>query len=183
MQITQTIEETRTAISAAKAESKRVGFVPTMGFLHEGHLSLVRRSVAENDRTLVSIFVNPTQFDANADLAAYPRTLDADLDLLEKKLAETFTSERRRTADEFATKIKGGFSAIEICGIPLVLALHQLVLQLFGQTLGQDTTLTFPVGDPVPTFYGPQGMVVVDPGAKRPSHASGRRAGAHCGKR
>lgn len=56
-----------------------LGFVPTMGALHEGHLSLVRRSRAENDRTLVSIFVNPTQFDDPSDLAQYPRTLQDDL--------------------------------------------------------------------------------------------------------
>lgn len=56
-----------------------LGFVPTMGTLHEGHLSLVRRSRAENDLTLVSIFVNPAQFDDPADLAQYPRALEADL--------------------------------------------------------------------------------------------------------
>jgi pantoate--beta-alanine ligase len=56
-----------------------LGFVPTMGALHEGHLSLVRRSTRENDRTLVSIFINPTQFDAPTDLAQYPRALAADL--------------------------------------------------------------------------------------------------------
>ncbi len=65
-----------------------LGFVPTMGALHEGHLSLVRRSRAENDRTLVSIFVNPTQFDAAGDLAQYPRTLDDDLTLLRREGAE-----------------------------------------------------------------------------------------------
>lgn len=59
-----------------------LGFVPTMGGLHEGHLSLVRRSLAESDRTLVSIFVNPTQFDDPSDLAGYPRTLDSDLAML-----------------------------------------------------------------------------------------------------
>ncbi len=61
---------------------RTLGFVPTMGALHDGHLSLVRRSRAENDLTLVSIFVNPTQFDDAADLARYPRTVDEDLAML-----------------------------------------------------------------------------------------------------
>ena len=59
-----------------------LGFVPTMGAIHEGHLSLVERSRGENDRTLVSIFVNPTQFNDSSDLQAYPQSLDRDLDLL-----------------------------------------------------------------------------------------------------
>jgi pantoate--beta-alanine ligase len=61
---------------------RTLGFVPTMGALHEGHVSLIRRSHAENDRTLVSIFVNPTQFDHPGDLASYPRTLEEDLAML-----------------------------------------------------------------------------------------------------
>ena len=65
-----------------------LGFVPTMGALHEGHLSLVRRSRAENNLTLVSIFVNPTQFDDPADLAKYPRTLETDLATLETEGAD-----------------------------------------------------------------------------------------------
>ncbi|KAL7280355.1 hypothetical protein ACG7TL_005277 [Trametes sanguinea] len=65
-------------------EKKSVGFVPTMGALHEGHLSLVRRSLAENDLTVLSIFVNPAQFAPHEDLATYPRTLPRDLELLEQ---------------------------------------------------------------------------------------------------
>jgi pantoate--beta-alanine ligase len=65
-----------------------LGFVPTLGALHEGHLSLVRRSRAENDLTLVSIFVNPTQFDDATDLAQYPRTLEADLAALRSEGAD-----------------------------------------------------------------------------------------------
>jgi pantoate--beta-alanine ligase len=81
---------TYTDLSAWRDERRRqaragltLGVVPTMGALHDGHLSLVRRSRAENDRTLVTIFVNPTQFDDPKDLSAYPRPLDEDLALLQ----------------------------------------------------------------------------------------------------
>ena len=67
-----------------RKESKSIGLVPTMGALHEGHASLVERSVKENDVTVVSVFLNPTQFNDKGDLERYPRTLDADCALLEK---------------------------------------------------------------------------------------------------
>ena len=83
MKIIHTVSELKSALNNYRAENKTVGLVPTMGALHEGHISLVRRSVEENDVTVVSIFVNPTQFNDKKDLDKYPRTLDADCALLE----------------------------------------------------------------------------------------------------
>ena len=82
MQIVKLIAETQSIIGKYKADGKRVGFVPTMGALHKGHLSLVAQSKKENDITVVSIFVNPTQFNNPNDLKTYPRILDRDLELL-----------------------------------------------------------------------------------------------------
>lgn len=84
MQIITTKQELQATIQACKNVGKTIGLVPTMGALHEGHASLVRRSVKENAVTVVSVFVNPTQFNDKNDLKNYPRTLDADCQLLEK---------------------------------------------------------------------------------------------------
>ena len=81
-QVFESVSAWRDGRLAQRQQGLSLGFVPTMGALHEGHLSLVRRSRAENDRTLVSIFVNPTQFDAPGDLAGYPRTTQGDLEML-----------------------------------------------------------------------------------------------------
>jgi pantoate--beta-alanine ligase len=72
------IEELRGNLDASRAEGRRIGFVPTMGFLHAGHASLMRTARRENDVVLVSIFVNPLQFGPSEDFAAYPRDLDQD---------------------------------------------------------------------------------------------------------
>ena len=83
MKTVHTINALQEELNALRQQGKRVGLVPTMGALHAGHASLVKRSVAENDVTVVSDFVNPTQFNDLNDLAKYPRTLDADCRLLE----------------------------------------------------------------------------------------------------
>jgi pantoate--beta-alanine ligase len=83
MFLTETITELQNKLSELKKGGK-VGFVPTMGALHSGHISLVNQAFAENQIVVVSIFVNPTQFNDKNDLARYPRTLDSDLKLLEK---------------------------------------------------------------------------------------------------
>jgi pantoate--beta-alanine ligase len=84
MQIFKKKDALKHCLSLAQQKNKQIGFVPTMGALHEGHISLVDFSNRENDITVVSIFVNPTQFDKPEDLKKYPKTLKKDLELLEK---------------------------------------------------------------------------------------------------
>ena len=88
MQVTNTVSETRKLIKNWKREGKSIGLVPTMGFLHEGHASLIRKCREENDIVVVSDFVNPTQFGPNEDLEAYPRDFERDSQLCESMGAD-----------------------------------------------------------------------------------------------
>lgn len=84
MDIFKEIEPLKTFLRTLRSDSKSIGFVPTMGALHNGHMALIAASKRENSKTICSIFVNPTQFNNSEDLAKYPRTLESDIEILSK---------------------------------------------------------------------------------------------------
>jgi pantoate--beta-alanine ligase len=84
MEVAETIKSVRSLVKAARSKGKRIGFVPTMVALHIGHISLIEKAVKECDFTVVSIFVNPTQFGPNEDFEKYPRPFEADLEICRK---------------------------------------------------------------------------------------------------
>lgn len=84
MNVFYTKQEITTFVNSIIKDDKTLGYVPTMGALHQGHGSLIKQSVTENQVTIVSIFVNPTQFDNSSDLDKYPRTLENDIELIKK---------------------------------------------------------------------------------------------------
>ena len=116
MEIIRTKEALKDVVDACKNAGKQIGLVPTMGALHEGHASLVRRAVAENDVCFVSVFVNPTQFNNKEDLALYPRDLERDAALLSKIGAQYVfapTPEEMYTAEEMNETFKFDFGGLD----------------------------------------------------------------------
>ncbi len=116
MQIITTKSELQAVIQACKQENKTIGLVPTMGALHEGHASLVRRAVADNDICVVSVFVNPTQFNNKEDLAKYPRNIERDAALLESIGADYVfapTPEEMYSAEEMNTTFEFDFAGLD----------------------------------------------------------------------
>jgi len=85
MIVTNSMEEVRSFVKEKKKDGLSVGFVPTMGYLHEGHASLLKESTRENDITILSIYVNPTQFGPNEDLSSYPRDMERDCKIAEEE--------------------------------------------------------------------------------------------------
>ena len=113
MQTTYTIKSLQQEINKLKSEGKTIGFVPTMGALHQGHLSLVECSQKQCDITVVSIFVNPTQFNNKSDLEKYPITIDQDLEmLLNKKVDMVFMPNEKEMYPEKDTR-KFNFGKLE----------------------------------------------------------------------
>lgn len=116
MQIITTKQELLQQVEACKTLNKSIGLVPTMGALHEGHASLVRRAVSENDVCFVSVFVNPTQFNNKEDLAKYPRNLKRDAELLSNIGAHYVFApapEEIYTAEEMAQTFSFDFAGLD----------------------------------------------------------------------
>ena len=118
MRILRTTEEVRAAVRDARSRGDVVGLVPTMGALHEGHLSLIRRARADNDLVVVSLFVNPAQFAAHEDLGAYPRTEQRDAELAEAAGADILFAPAvdEIYPDGFATSIHVSGITEVLCG-------------------------------------------------------------------
>lgn len=118
MQIEKTVNGVKAQVKAWKKEGLSIGLVPTMGYLHEGHKSLIDRAVAENDRVVVSIFVNPIQFGPTEDLESYPRDLNADSLLCEKAgAALIFAPEPSEMyGEDFTTFVDMSGVTGELCG-------------------------------------------------------------------
>ena len=181
MHVVETIEEVR---RLRRSLPGSWGLVPTMGYLHAGHLSLVQRARAENDRVAVSIFVNPTQFGPNEDLATYPRDLPRDLELLRAAdvdlvwappVSEMYPPgfQTYVTVEEVTRVLEGAARPIHFRGVATVVAKLFLVCQpdraYFGQKDAQQVVvvqqmvrdLGFPVQIVVcPTVREPDGLAL-----------------------
>ena len=118
MKVINYIQEIREVVREWKKQGLTIGFVPTIGYLHEGHESLIKNSVKENDKTIVSIFVNPTQFGPNEDLEKYPRDLESDKNLCNKNNVDIIfnPSSNEIYNDDFSTYINMDGLTKELCG-------------------------------------------------------------------
>ena len=200
MRQVRTVAELRIALRALREGGKRVGFVPTMGFLHEGHAALIRQSTARCGATVVSIFVNPTQFAANEDLDKYPRDLESDQNLcLRMGVDLLFIPEAKEVYPAgYGTYVDPGRVAEPLCGqfrpghfrgvATVVAKLFNMVdpdLAFFGQKDLQQTVvirrmvkdLNMPVEVVVvPTVREPSGLALSSRNAYLSEEERGRAA-------
>lgn len=118
MEITGSIQNVRETVKKWRQQGLSVGFVPTMGYLHEGHKSLIVKAVSDNDKVVVSDFVNPIQFGANEDLSTYPRDIELDKKLCEAAGADLIFHPQpdEMYASDFSTYVEAQNVSRELCG-------------------------------------------------------------------
>lgn len=118
IKVVSTVDETRAQVKEWRKQGLTVGLVPTMGYLHEGHQSLIKKAVEENDRVVVSVFVNPIQFAPNEDLETYPRDLEADTRLCDSTGADLIfhPTPEEMYPEGFSTHIQMDNLTKELCG-------------------------------------------------------------------
>lgn len=118
IRLVKTVNEVKTQVKEWKSQGLSIGLVPTMGYLHEGHQSLIKKAVEENDRVVVSVFVNPIQFAPNEDLATYPRDIERDTQLCEKTGADLVfnPTPEQMYPTGFSTHINMENLTKELCG-------------------------------------------------------------------
>lgn len=118
MRVLNNIKEVRDIVNVWKYEGLKVGFVPTMGYLHEGHRSLIEKASIENDRVVVSIFVNPMQFGPKEDLGNYPKDLNADMKLCENAGVDIIFNPENEImyCEDFSTYVDINELSEELCG-------------------------------------------------------------------
>jgi pantoate--beta-alanine ligase len=185
VELVRTVQEVQKAVTAARRAGKRVGFVPTMGYLHEGHLTLMRQARRETGFVVVSIFVNPTQFGPNEDLARYPRDLDRDLSLCGQVPVDLIfhPTVEEMYPQPFLTSVRVGQITERLCGASrpghfdgvatVVAKLFNIVrpdVAFFGQKDAQqvavirrmvaDLNMGFLEIRPVPTVREPDGLAM-----------------------
>lgn len=113
MDIFKEIEPLKTFLRTLQSDSKSIGFVPTMGALHKGHMALIAASQRENSKTICSIFVNPTQFNNSNDLAKYPRTLEKDIEILSKAGCDILFCPAPEEMYSTASQLKFNFGSLD----------------------------------------------------------------------
>ncbi|MGQ9663562.1 MAG: pantoate--beta-alanine ligase [Kiritimatiellia bacterium] len=184
MRVIRSAAEMQKTALQARREGKSIGFVPTMGCLHEGHISLIRRARAEADLVVVSIFVNPLQFGPREDLATYPRDFESDLELCRQQMVDIVfaPSEAEMYSSEFSTYVEETVLSRGLCGrfrpghfrgvTTVVAKLFNLVLPdvaIFGEKDAQQARvirritrdLNFPVRIlTLPTVREPDGLAL-----------------------
>lgn len=179
-----TVEEMQATSARLRSEGKSIGLVPTMGFFHEGHLSLMRKSVEENDVTITTLFVNPTQFGESEDLDAYPTNIDRDRDMADSVGVDILFAPTRNEmypegyktyirVDEWSDKLCGITRPIHFRGVTTICcklfnicrpnnayfgqkdAQQLLIIKKMVQDLNMDVNIV-----PMPIFREPDGLAM-----------------------